>query len=144
MRNKSPPLRRLNKVRDYNISRKQHKIRKYKEIIKMFAELNTYRMTVKEGIDTQNMEFKALKEFCGHDFVVDGFFFSEGKFGKQVVVVGEGYLINMPNRAVEAFEKIEADKNMLQAVLDGHLGIKDIKMVDTKNGTTAAYTFYDC
>ena len=74
---------------------------------------------------------------------MDGFFFNDSKFGKQVVVVGEGYLINMPSRAVESFEKIAENEDMLKAVLKGHLGLVDIHMIETKNGTTVAYTFKD-
>lgn len=110
----------------------------------MFKEMNKYTATVREGVDTSDMEFKPLKDFCGKRIKVDGFFFTEGKFGKQVVVVGNGFLINMPGRAVDTFEDIEGDKDMLEAVLNGHLCIKEIKMVDTKNGTTAAYTLDDC
>ena len=109
----------------------------------MFNELNKFRDTVREGIDTSNMEFKSLKELCGHEIDVDGFFFNDSKFGKQVVVVGEGYLINMPSRAVESFEKIAENEDMLKAVLKGHLGLVDIHMIETKNGTTVAYTFKD-
>lgn len=110
----------------------------------MFNELNKYVATVREGIDTSEMEFKPLKEFCGKRIKVDGFFFTEGKYGKQVVVVGNGFLINMPGRAVEAFEEIYSNDEMLKAVLEGHLCIREIKMVDTKNGTTAAYKLCDC
>lgn len=110
----------------------------------MFAELNTYKKTVREGINTQDMEFKPLKDFCGNTVRVDGFFFNDSKYGKQVVVVGSGYLINMPTRAVETFETIEADDKLLAGVLAGHMCLKNIKMVDTKNGTTAAYEFGDC
>ena len=50
----------------------------------------------------------------------------------------------MPGRAVEAFEEIYSNDEMLKAVLEGHLCIREIKMVDTKNGTTAAYKLCDC
>lgn len=109
----------------------------------MFEALNTYRSTVREGIDTSYMEFAGLNEFVGHEFVVDGFFFNDSKFGKQVVVVGEGYLINMPKRAVKVFEQVENDEEMLQAMLAGKMGIKDIKPIDTKSGESTAYTFFD-
>ena len=110
----------------------------------MFRELNKYVDTVREGIDTSDMEFRPLKDFCGKRIKVDGFFFTEGKFGKQVVVVGNGFLINMPGRAVETFEDIQNNEDMLKGVLEGHLCIRDIKMVETKNGTTAAYKLDDC
>lgn len=109
----------------------------------MFNELN-FRSTIKKGIDTQNMEFKPIKDFCGQVIKVDGFFFTNGNYGKQVVVVGNGYLINMPSRATEVFEKIENSDKMLNSVLAGHLMINNIKMIDTKNGTTTAYELADC
>lgn len=110
----------------------------------MFESLNTYRNTVREGIDTSEMEFVPLKNFCGKKINVDGFFFNESKYGKQVVVVGSGYLINMPKRAVTQFEEIERNPEMLKAMLEGHLRIEKIMMVDTRNGSTAAYEFKDC
>ena len=104
-----------------------------------FNNLNK-RSTVREGIDTQSMEFKPLKEFCGQRVKCDGFFFTDGKYGKQVVVVGSGYLINMPARAVEQFEEIAVNAEAVDEVLKGHLVLKDIKMIDTRNGKTTAYT----
>ena len=109
----------------------------------MFEQLNTYRSTVREGIDTSDMEFARLNEFVGHEFTVDGFFFNESKFGKQVVIVGEGYLINMPERAVKVFEQVEANEEMLQAMLAGKMGIKDIKPITTHNADSTAYPFFD-
>lgn len=110
----------------------------------MFSELNSIRKnTIAEGIDTSDMEFKALKDFVGKRIKVNGFFFTNGKYGKQVVVVGNGYLINMPARAVEQFEKIYDSEKMLQAVLDGKLVIEDIAPLETCNGTTTAYTLED-
>ena len=98
------------------------------------------RSTVREGIDTQEMEFKPLKDFCGQKIRCDGFFFTDGKYGKQVVVVGNGYLINMPARAVYQFEEIADSTEAVDAVLEGRLVLKDIKMIDTRNGKTTAYT----
>jgi hypothetical protein len=109
----------------------------------MFESLNK-RSTVCAGINTQDMEFAPLKDFCGQHFVCEGFFFTDGKYGEQVVVVGAGYLINMPKRAVEQFHKIEQDEDMVQAVLNHHLLITDIRMIDTRNGKTTAYTLADC
>lgn len=111
----------------------------------MFNEMNVTRNTVREGINTDAMEFRPLKDYIGTEIRVDGFFFTtKGKYGKQVVVVGNGSLINMPKRAVEVFEKIANDDVMLQAVLDGHLKLTDLKTIETKNGKTTAYTLTDC
>ena len=109
----------------------------------MFEKLNK-QATIKEGIDTSEMEFKGLKDFCGTTIKVDGFFFTNGTYGTQVVIVGCGYKINMPKRAVKQFEEIQENPAMLKAVLEGHLMLKNIKMVDTKNGRTTIYDFADC
>ena len=68
----------------------------------LFEKLNR-KSTVKEGIDLQSMEFKNIREFEGQTIHVDGFFFTRGTYGEQVVVVGNGYKINMPKKAVEDF-----------------------------------------
>lgn len=111
----------------------------------MFSELNKVRKTVKEGIETRDLEFKKLHEFAGQTIEVDGFFFSTaGDYGKSVAVVGNGYNINMPQRAVEQFEQIANDEKMLQAVLDGKLVIKNIVAnVKTPKGKTTAYELAD-
>lgn len=109
----------------------------------MFESLNKSR-TIMDGVSTEGMDFKPLKDFCGETIKVKGFFFTEGRYGKQVVVVGNGYLINMPKRATETFEALAADKEMLAAMLKGKMEITDLKMIDTKNGTTVSYTFRDC
>lgn len=110
----------------------------------MFNELNNGRKSVKDGIDTKSMEFASISNFVGKTVKVDGFFFTKkGKYGEQVVVVGNGYLINMPKRAVEQFKLIYNDDTMLNAVLDGKLCLTDIKPISTNNGDTTAYTLTD-
>ena len=111
----------------------------------MFDKLNNKRVTVREGIDTDSMEFRPIKDFVGQDIHVDGFFFTTGgHYGKQVVVVGNGCLINMPKRAVETFEQVASNEAMLNALLGGHMLITDIKPITTKNGDSTGYTFKDC
>lgn len=111
----------------------------------MFDKLNNKRVTVREDINTENMEFKPIKDFVGQTIKVDGFFFTTGgHYGKQVVVVGNGYLINMPKRAVETFEQVANNDDMLNAVLGGHMIITDIKPIKTRNGDSTGYTFKDC
>lgn len=112
----------------------------------MFNELNKqYTNTVKEGVDTDSMEFAPLKDFVGKTIKVDGFFFTKGDFGEQVVVVGNGFKINMPKRATETFKSIRANEFMLKAVLDGKLEIINITPVKAKNGRdTIGYELHDC
>lgn len=110
----------------------------------MFNELNNRIQTVKEGINTRDLDFAPLKNFVGQTIRVDGFFFTTGKYGKSVVVVGNGFNVNMPKRAVEQFEKIYNDGAMVEAVLNGKLLITGIKEISAKEGDTVAYELTDC
>lgn len=112
----------------------------------MFNELNkVYKDTVREGIDTMSMEFKPLKDFEGKTLKVDGFFFTKGKYGRQVVVVANGYKVNMPKRAVKTFKSIEANDFMLKAVMEGKLEIINIKEIETSSGNdTVSFELHDC
>ena len=104
----------------------------------MFSEYN-YRSTVRDGIDTEAMEFLPIKNFVGQEIRVDGFFFTEGRFGKQGIAVGNGYKINLPARSTEIFQKIADDPEQLKAVLTCHLKLTNIKMRNPKNGTTPVF-----
>lgn len=113
----------------------------------MFKELNSVK-TIKEGIKLEDLQFRKLKEFTGKTLAVDGFFFTNGDYGKQLVVVARdnegGWKVNMPNRAIDQFEAIKADKDMLKAVLEGHLQIVDIQEQKLGRGFTTLYTLADC
>ena len=108
----------------------------------MFESLNKKR-TIMEGVETEGMEFKKLKDFLNTDIPVKGFFFTTNRISGelQVVVVTENCLVNMPRRAVEQFKKIEESTAMLNAVLDGKLTIEVGDMVKTKQGATVQYNF---
>ena len=109
----------------------------------MFKELNSKR-TIKEGIDLSTLSFVKLNEFEGKEINVDGFFFTDGGFGRQVVVVGNGSKINMPSRAVSIFEDIKANDEMVKAVLDGKCKITNIRVAKAKKGTTTLFELEDC
>ena len=100
----------------------------------LFDHYNKSVSTIREGIDLQSMQFVKLAAFEGKTVKVDGFFFTNGDYGKQVVVVGNGYKINMPARAVEQFESIQANEEELQAVMDGKLMITDIRALKKTTG----------
>lgn len=109
---------------------------------KIFEVLNSQSRTVKEGTDLASMEFRALKEFVGQDVIrVDGFFFTNSKYGKQVSIVASGYKINMPKWCVEKFESIQENENLIKMMFEGHLGLTGIKEKTTKNGTTITFLF---
>lgn len=109
----------------------------------MFAEFN-HKSTVRDGIDTDKMDFLPIKNFVGQEILVDGFFFTEGRYGEQVVAVGNGYKINLPARSTDVFHKIADNPEQLHAVLTGHLKLTNIKMKDTRNGTTTIFDYTDC
>ena len=109
----------------------------------MFEELNTSTSikTVRDGIDTEKMEFVSIKDFIGKSIKVDGFFFTKSKYGEQVVVVGEGSLINVPKRYTDTFKAIKNDPAKLNAVMEGKLTLGNIRTMDAKNGKTVAFDF---
>lgn len=109
----------------------------------MFEALNR-KGTIKDGLDISAYPFAPLKDFIGQDIPVDGFFFTEGQYGRQVVIVGLGTKINFPARSVSEFQQIADTPEMLNAVLNGGLMITDIKNIKTRNGNTVGYKFKDC
>ena len=108
-----------------------------------FAELNK-KGTMPDNLNTDNFEYKKLLEFAGKTVVVRGFFFNEkGKYGKQVVVATNECLINIPKWATKMFEKIAETDDLVVAMLNGKMGITDIKEKKTANGTTTIFNFID-
>ena len=113
--------------------------------MELFDVLNTHaRRTIREDVDLSTMEFRPLKDFVGNEIAVVGFFFTNGKYGKQVVVVGNGYKINLPAREVEKFETIEQNEEMLNDLLNGHLKLTDIVERSTRNGTSTYFKYTTC
>lgn len=112
----------------------------------MFEKFNrVFKSSLPKNIDLDEMEFAKLKEFEGKTLKVEGFFFTESKkYGRAVVIIANGYKINMPKRSVAEFEEIFNDDEMLDAVLSGHLAITDIKEYEGNTGKTVIYTLKDC
>ena len=106
----------------------------------MFGELNK-KSTVKEGIDTSNMEFKKLREFIGSNVNPVGFFITDGKFGEQVVVVTEECLINMPSYATETFKNLSAEQ--IEAIKDGKMIITDIAVKEIHGKECTVFRYAD-
>lgn len=107
-----------------------------------FATLNkTSKKTVRDNINSDSWEFKPLREFAGKEILVNGFFFTEGKYGKQVVVIADGVKVNIPKRYTADFEQIRDNDEARNAMLEGHLKLTDIKNIDSANGKTTAFTF---
>lgn len=113
----------------------------------MFEKFNrVFKSSLPKDIDLDTMEFAKLKEFEGMTLKVDGFFFTESKkYGRAVVIIANGYKINMPKRSVAEFDEIFNDDEMLDAVLNGHLELTDIKKYECDSGNdTVIYTLKDC
>lgn len=107
----------------------------------MFNEKNLVRKTVNESIDTKTLPFMSLKDFIGRDIRVWGYFFTNGKYGEQVVVVGEGVLINLPKRYTEIFKGWSNEE--VEAIKNGNMVLKNIRVIDTNNGTTVTFDYAD-
>ena len=106
----------------------------------MFGELNK-KSTVREGINTSNMEFKKLREFIGAYVNPVGFFITEGKFGEQAVVVTEDCLINMPSYATETFKNLSAEQ--IEAIRDGKMMITDIAVKEIHGKECTVFRYAD-
>lgn len=111
-----------------------------------FRKYNGGTKVLREGFDTDGWDFVPIKEYEGKEIPVNGFFFTEGDYGKQLVIVGDGELVNMPKRAVETFEAIKDDPEAIEAIMGGHLKLTDIKLFKTEKGKkdTYTYTLTDC
>ena len=106
----------------------------------MFGELNR-KSTVREGIDTSNMEFKKLREFIGSTVNPVGFFITDGKFGEQVVVVTEDCLINMPSYAVDTFKNQSSEQ--IEAIKEGKMLITDIAVKEIHGRECTVFRYAD-
>lgn len=101
-----------------------------------------------QNTDITSLEFKPLKDFIGEDLIVRGYFFTEGKFGLQVVIYTttktypNGVKINMPKRYADDFKKFDEEDKA--AVLSGHCMITNIKEIETKQGKSIGLEFADC
>lgn len=92
-----------------------------------------------EGLNSKDFPFKNIKDFVGETVPVKGFYFTKGKYGEQVVVIGNGVCINMPQRAVLEFQTIFQDEVNKKYLLAGKIKLTNIKPLDTNSGKTTAY-----
>lgn len=119
-----------------------------------FEELNkhTGNAILPEDVDLTLLDFAPLKDFAGEEFILKGFFFSNGGFGEQVCLYATtkkypgGVKINVPKRYVEVFRVILNDKDAKVQILNGKVKIVNIvKDIKTKNGQpTVAFDFANC
>ena len=104
-----------------------------------------------ESVDLTALEFHKLAEFVGQELTLKGFFFSNGTYGKQVVIYTTtptypmGVKINMPKRYVALFEEVLKTPNAKEQILSNHCLISNIQTKKTKTGKdTVVFNFKDC
>lgn len=107
-----------------------------------FEDLNTSsKKTIRDGITLDGTAFVPLKDFIGKELKVDGFFFTNGKYGEQVVIVAENAKVNIPKRFTEDFKKIRDNDEALAQVIAGKLVLANIRELDSKNGKTVTFDY---
>lgn len=109
-----------------------------------FNKFNKGTKICRPEVDNSEYDFVGLSSFAGEVIRVDGFFFTNGEYGEQVCVIGEGVNINMPGRAVEDFHALAEDADAVEAVLNGELILTDIHLIAAKSKAkkdTYSYTF---
>lgn len=107
----------------------------------MFKEKFERRETVNPSINTEDMEFVKIEELQGKTVRLWGYFFTQGKYGTQVVGVAKDCLINLPKRYTENFQSLSKDETL--AVMQGDLVLSDIRALETKQGDTFIFDFED-
>ena len=100
-------------------------------------------IVIRDGVDLDALDFHKLEEYEGGIIYVDGFFFTKGKYGEQVVVVGNDAKINMPGYAVRKFKRIDENEEAKERVIRGELVITNIEPLTTSNGDTYAFKLED-
>lgn len=110
----------------------------------ILEKYNKGKSTVMDGVDTEGWDFVKLVEFAGRRVPTKGFFFTKGKYGKSVVVVGESVLINMPSWCVDTFEEMKNDPETMALILAGKVALDNIIKKSTKNGNdTVSFDFVE-
>lgn len=92
-----------------------------------FSELN-YNGT-KWDVDTKDFSFLKCSELeLNKEIGIFGLFITpDTGYGRGAVAIADTYLINLPQRYVSTVETILGEKDMIQAIKDGHVSI----MIDT-------------
>lgn len=98
-------------------------------------------------VDLTTLEFKKLKEFVGEELVLEGFFFSNGNWGRQVSIYThtpkypKGVKINMPKRYTDIFEDMASKQPIVEEILNKQAKLTNIEVKKSKNGETVIFDF---
>lgn len=94
----------------------------------MFAEKYGSKL-VDWGIDTKDFKFLKMEEVYnafGKTHRINGMYITDGKFGKQAVLIlaERKVLMNIPSRMVETVNEIMHDKEAIEAIKNGLAGVE--------------------
>lgn len=113
-----------------------------------FESMNHNKKTMKDGLNLDQMgDFVSWKNYIGQDISVEGFFFTKGKYGDQVVIVGhstqnpENKKINIPKRFTEDFKQIRDNDEALAQLIAGKLVLVNVREFDSENGKTGTFDY---
>lgn len=91
----------------------------------MFDKYNTFQR-VDWGIDTKGMKFNKLGNVFNHGVTTvncNGFFFTTGEYGTQVVAIGDTELYNLPKAKVEVVKEMIKDADTVNAIKNKKLAL---------------------
>jgi len=100
------------------------------------------RETLPKNIKLEDLTFTKARDLAGKQFkpmILKGFFFKNGKYGKEVslVVACEGVLqgVNIPNWYIKTFEDLTDEE--VQEILDGKQALESVEAFETQGGNTS-------
>lgn len=114
----------------------------------MFNE--KYAHGKKFNVDADKFEFIELKDLIenvkkGHCTVkVLGLFTYEAKYGvRPVIIISEGYKVNLPDHCLADVQSIMKDQEDIDAINAGHCGFKTSEYTDGKGVKRYSGSFID-
>lgn len=100
------------------------------------------RVTLPETIDLNSITYTKARDLEGDQFepmVLQGFFFKNGKYGKEITLVvdSEGELlgVNIPNWYIKTFEDLSDEE--VKEILEGKQALASVEAFETQGGNTS-------
>ena len=100
------------------------------------------RVTLPDTIDLNSIIYTKARNLEGEQFkpmVLQGFFFKNGKYGKEITLVvdreGELLGVNIPNWYIKTFEDLTDEE--VQEILDGKQALASVEAFETQGGNTS-------
>ena len=100
------------------------------------------RETLPKNINLKDLVYTKARDLVGDvndPMVILGFFFKNGKYGKEITLVvdrnGEQLGINIPNWYIKIFEDLTDDE--VKEILDGKQAVESVEAFETSGGNTS-------